>query len=85
VQNKLHFATHLQTASEVIYNRANADQDFMGLTTFKGDLPALDEVRETLNNSKFRTKKFSPIKRGNFLDHRCHFFTLWFLVLPYFT
>jgi hypothetical protein len=49
VQNKLHFATHLQTASEVIYNRADADKDFMGLTTFRGDLPVLDEVRIAKN------------------------------------
>jgi hypothetical protein len=49
VQNKLHFATHLQTASEVIYNRADVNKDFMGLTTFKGDLPVLDEVRIAKN------------------------------------
>jgi hypothetical protein len=49
VQNKLHFATHLQTASEVIYHRADSDKDFMGLTTFKGDLPELDEVRIAKN------------------------------------
>jgi hypothetical protein len=34
VQNKLHFAVHGNTAAEVIYNRANADQDNMGLTTW---------------------------------------------------
>ena len=49
VQNKLHFATHLHTASEVIYNRADSDKDFMGLTTFKGDLPMLDEVKIAKN------------------------------------
>lgn len=44
VQNKLHFATHGHTASEVIYERANADKPFMGLTTFKGDIPVLQDV-----------------------------------------
>lgn len=44
VQNKLHYATHGHTAAEVIYNRADASQPFMGLTTFKGDLPVLAEV-----------------------------------------
>ena len=34
VQNKLHFAVHGNTAAEVIYNRANAEQDYMGLTTW---------------------------------------------------
>jgi hypothetical protein len=37
VQNKLHYATHGNTASEVIYNRADADKEFMGLTNFKGE------------------------------------------------
>lgn len=44
VQNKLHYATHGHTAAEVIYERADATQPFMGLTTFKGDLPVLAEV-----------------------------------------
>ena len=34
VQNKLHFATHGQTAAEVIYSRADAEKDYMGLTTW---------------------------------------------------
>lgn len=34
VQNKLHYATHQQTAAEVIYNRADAQKDYMGLTTW---------------------------------------------------
>jgi hypothetical protein len=37
VQNKLHYATHGNTASEVIYNRADAEKEFMGLTNFKGE------------------------------------------------
>lgn len=44
VQNKLHYATHGHTASEVIYERADSDKPFMGLTTFKGDIPALSDV-----------------------------------------
>jgi hypothetical protein len=39
VQNKLHWAIHGQTAAEVIYQRANAEKDHMGLTTWK-DAPA---------------------------------------------
>ena len=34
VQNKLHFAVHRKTAAEVIFNRANAEQEHMGLTTW---------------------------------------------------
>ena len=35
VQNKLHYATHKQTAAEIIYHRANADKENMGLATWK--------------------------------------------------
>lgn len=44
VQNKIHFAIHGQTAAEVIYNRADAEKEFMGLTTFSGDKPFLKDV-----------------------------------------
>ena len=44
VQNKLHFATHGHTASEIIFERADSDKPFMGLTTFKGDIPVLSDV-----------------------------------------
>ena len=44
VQNKLHFAAHGHTAAEVIYDRADADKPFMGLTTFSGDLPTGKDI-----------------------------------------
>ena len=44
VQNKLHFAAHGHTAAEIIYNRADAEKPFMGLTTFSGELPALKDI-----------------------------------------
>lgn len=44
VQNKLHYATHGNTAAEVIYNRADAEKEFMGLTTFGGEMPTLKDV-----------------------------------------
>ena len=44
VQNKIHYAIHGQTAEEVIYTRADAEKEFMGLTTFKGNQPTLKEV-----------------------------------------
>ncbi len=34
VQNKLHYAAHGHTAAEVIYQRADAEKPFMGLTSF---------------------------------------------------
>lgn len=44
VQNKLHYATHGHTAAEVIYERADAEKPFMGLTSFSGELPALKDI-----------------------------------------
>ena len=44
VQNKIHYAIHGQTAAEVIYTRADAEKDFMGLTTFVGNQPTLKEA-----------------------------------------
>ncbi len=44
VQNKIHYAIHGQTAAEVIYTRADAEKEFMGLTTFAGDQPTLKEA-----------------------------------------
>lgn len=38
VQNKLHYATNKQTAPELIYNRANAEKEFMGMTNFPGKI-----------------------------------------------
>ena len=44
VQNKMHFAVHGQTAAEVIFNRADAEKEFMGLKTFEGDRPHLKDA-----------------------------------------
>jgi len=44
VQNKLHYAAHGHTAAEVIYERADASQPFMGLKSFLGDFPALKDI-----------------------------------------
>lgn len=44
VQNKLHYAAHGHTAAEIIYERANADKPFMGLTTFAGEQPTQTDV-----------------------------------------
>lgn len=52
VQNKLHFAAHGQTAAEVIFNRANAEAPFMGLTSFKGDHPTLRDAQIAKNYLK---------------------------------
>lgn len=52
VQNKLHFAAHGHTAAEVIYERANADQPMMGLTSFHGEHPTLRDAKIAKNYLK---------------------------------
>lgn len=57
VQNKIHFAIHGQTAAEVIYSRADAEKEFMGLTTFAGNQPTLKEAviaKNYLNEKELR-------------------------------
>ena len=49
VQNKMHFAIHHHTASELIYTRVDSDKDFMGLSTFIGELPTLEEAKVAKN------------------------------------
>ncbi len=44
VQNKIHYAVHGQTAAEVIFTRADAEKEFMGLMTFPGSRPYLKDV-----------------------------------------
>lgn len=57
VQNKIHFAVHGQTAAEVIFNRADAEKEFMGLMTFTGKQPHLNDVvtaKNYLNEKELR-------------------------------
>ena len=49
VQNKLHYATNKHTAAETIYTRADAEKDFMGLTTFAGMQPILSDINIAKN------------------------------------
>lgn len=44
VQNKLHYAAHGHTASEVIYMRVDSDKPFAGLSNFKGSQPTQAEA-----------------------------------------
>lgn len=58
VQNKIHYAVHGQTAAEVIYNRADAEKEFMGLTSFKGSRPHLQDAviaKNYLNEKELRS------------------------------
>lgn len=49
VQNKLHYAAHGHTAAEIVCERADADKEFMGMTSFKGTQPTLADARVAKN------------------------------------
>ncbi|WP_153846631.1 MULTISPECIES: virulence RhuM family protein [Sphingobacterium] len=49
VQNKMHFATHGNTAAEIIYKRIDADKPNLGLTNFKGEQPSKQEIQVAKN------------------------------------
>jgi len=61
VQNKLHYAVSGQTASEIIFNRANAKLPFMGLTVFKGSRPVKSEV--TIAKNYMNEKELFALRR----------------------
>ena len=57
VQNKIHFAVHGQTAAEVIFDRVDAEKEFMGLTTYSGNRPHLADAviaKNYLNEKELR-------------------------------
>lgn len=49
VQNKMHYSVHGHTAAEIIYDRADAKKDFMGLTTWTGALPKRNDAKYAKN------------------------------------
>ena len=49
VQNKMHYSVHGRTAAEIIYERADADKDFMGLTSWTGVLPTRNDIEYAKN------------------------------------
>ena len=49
IQNKMHYSVHGHTAAEIIYERADAEKDFMGLTTWAGAMPSKPEAEIAKN------------------------------------
>lgn len=49
IQNKMHYSVHGHTAAEIIYERADAEKDFMGLTTWSGAMPTKPEAEIAKN------------------------------------
>jgi len=68
VQNKMHFAVHNHTASELVFYRIDSDKDFMGLQTFKGELPTLEEARTAKNYLDEKELKSLNLLVSGYLD-----------------
>lgn len=49
IQNKMHYAIHNKTASELIYERVDSEKNYMGLTIFKNEFPTLKEAMVAKN------------------------------------
>lgn len=58
VQNKMHYSVHGHTAAEIIYERADAEKDFMGLTTWSGAMPSKPEAEIAKNYLTHEEIKF---------------------------
>ena len=49
IQNKMHWATHSETAAEIVYRRVDSSKEHIGLTNFKGEIPTKKEVEIAKN------------------------------------
>lgn len=68
VQNKLHHAVHEYTAAEVIYNRVDNKNPFVGMTNFKGNYVTRDDVKIAKNYlSEIELQRLNLLVSG-FLD-----------------
>ena len=76
VQNKMHYATHGNTAAEVIFTRVDSNKENLGLTNFKGDYPTKSETEiaknylteEELNTLNRMVSAYLDIAEINALD-----------------
>ena len=74
----MHYAAHGHTAAEVIYERANAEEPFMGLKSFNGELPALKDIgiaKNYLNENELKilnnlVSGYFDLAEINAMEHR---------------
>ncbi|MBK9508018.1 MAG: virulence RhuM family protein [Cytophagaceae bacterium] len=89
VQNKLHWAAHGHTAAEIIFERANAELPFMGLTSFKGKKPTKQEIgvaknylsEEELAVLNRLVSAYLDIAEGNAMQRKPMYMKDWIEVL----
>ena len=92
VQNKMHYATHGNTAAEIIFNRVDANKNNLGLTNFKGDIPTREETEiaknylteDELNILNRMVSAYLDIAEINALDHHAMTMKDWIIELDLF-
>lgn len=93
VQNKLHYAVNKQTAAELIYDRANAEKEFMGLATFSGEIPVKKDIaiaknyleEEELQRLNRLVSAFFDLAEIKAMDHKATKMQDWIQELDKFT
>jgi hypothetical protein len=93
VQNKLHYAVNKQTAAELIYDRADAEKEFMGLTTFNGEIPVKKDISiaknylevEELQRLNRLVSAFFDLAELKAMDHKAMKMQDWIQELDTFT
>ncbi len=69
VQNKLHYAVHEHTASELIYERVDNEKPYVGMTNFKGDYVTIDDVKIAKNYLSEKELQRLNLMVSQFLDY----------------
>ncbi len=85
VQNKMHWASHGETAAETIYKRVDSSKEHIGLSSFKGGIPTKQEVeiaknylsKDELNILNRMVTAFLEIAEIQALDHTPMYMADW--------
>ncbi len=78
VQNKMHYATHGNTAAEIIFTRVDSEKENLGFTNFKGEYPTKSETEiaknylteEEMNTLNRMVSAYLDVAEINALDRR---------------
>lgn len=69
VQNKMHYAAHNHTAAEIIFERADSEKPYVGMTNFKGDYVTKEDVRVAKNYLTEKELQILNLLVSQFLDY----------------
>ena len=69
VQNKMHYAAHKHTAAEIIFERADSEKPYVGMTNFKGDYVTVGDVKIAKNYLTEKELQILNLLVSQFLDY----------------